>query len=257
MTRQIVVSVHDVAPSTAESSRRWVEILDSMGVRASLLVVGGPWQGKDLTSSDEFCRWLDAAERRGHEIVQHGWCHSHVKGNAGLVRRLAGNFIARGCQEFWELSYEDASTHLLLGREAMAQSGFRADGFVAPGWMMSPGTVSALKHLGYSWTTTHTRVISLSGGTSMFMPVVSQRPGGFGTGFTASAVRLAGAALTSGGRPYRVALHPNDLADSRARISSISVINRALGAGYETLTYGELLRTRGNDNVAHMGGRRS
>jgi hypothetical protein len=34
-----IVSVHDVAPSTFEQSRAWVEMLDRHRIRASLLVV--------------------------------------------------------------------------------------------------------------------------------------------------------------------------------------------------------------------------
>ena len=51
---QIVVSLHDVAPSTAELSRRWLELLETLGVRASLLVIPGRWNGQELSQSPAF-----------------------------------------------------------------------------------------------------------------------------------------------------------------------------------------------------------
>ena len=119
MSRDFVVSLHDVSPATAEASRRWLSIIESLGIRASLLVVPGPWRGRDIATSGAFCDWLYQASLRGHEIVQHGWCHAVVRGDVSQRRRALGDLVGRGCQEFWELDEETARTHLVLGREAL------------------------------------------------------------------------------------------------------------------------------------------
>ncbi|NCZ90931.1 MAG: DUF2334 domain-containing protein, partial [Actinobacteria bacterium] len=63
----VVVSVHDVAPATFERSVRILKILESRGVRASLLVIPGYWQDHGPVTNDDFARWLREAECRGHE----------------------------------------------------------------------------------------------------------------------------------------------------------------------------------------------
>lgn len=240
MRRSLVVSLHDAAPATAEVSRRWLDLLESVGVRVSILVVPGPWMGRDMSGADGFVEWLDAAAARGHEIVQHGWCHSSVRGDVSYARRVVGNLLGRGCQEFWELSEQDASVHLTLGREALRSQGIDTTGFVAPGWLMSGGTVSALRSLGYRWTTTHTAVMPLDG-EPIVMPVLSQRPGSRISGAVGVLTLNVARILMRGGVPFRVAVHPDDIRHRVLRGSVLEMCTGALGRGYESMTYGALV----------------
>ena len=75
----LIVSVHDVAPATSELSRRWLDNLETMGVKASLLVVPGFWKSRHLHDNQNFIDWLHAAELNGHEIVQHGLHHERMQ----------------------------------------------------------------------------------------------------------------------------------------------------------------------------------
>lgn len=162
---QIVVSLHDVAPATAELSRRWLDLLETLGVRASLLVIPGRWNGKELFKSPAFVDWLHAAESRGHEIVQHGLLHTRDKNFATASRRSqVGQLLGRGCQEFWELPYEEAFKRLIQGKSIMAKCGFQATGFVAPAWMMSEATLDALRDSGFQYTNNHTHLINTQTG---------------------------------------------------------------------------------------------
>ena len=36
---ELIVSLHDVAPSKAEMCRRWLEVLDSRNIKATLLIL--------------------------------------------------------------------------------------------------------------------------------------------------------------------------------------------------------------------------
>ncbi|MGH6655287.1 MAG: hypothetical protein ACRDVE_08775, partial [Actinocrinis sp.] len=50
----LVVSIHDVALATAAESARWLADLDGLGVRATLLVVPGPWREPALANAPEY-----------------------------------------------------------------------------------------------------------------------------------------------------------------------------------------------------------
>jgi uncharacterized protein len=238
---QIVVSLHDVAPATAELSRRWLELLESLGVRASLLVIPGRWNGQELSKSPAFVDWLHAAESRGHEIVQHGLLHTRDKNFASTSKRARiGQLLGRGCQEFWELPYEEAFQRLIHGKSIMTKCGFHATGFVAPAWMMSEGTLDALRDTGFQYTNNHTHLINTQTGEKKFVVVTSQRP--------RSLLSLPGVAVTNGiakyvesqGKPLRIAIHPADLMSPRLREANLKLITQFLSRGYVSMTYDEL-----------------
>ena len=235
---ELIVSLHDVAPSKAEMCRRWLEVLDSRNIKATLLVVPGLWNAKSLDSSPAFIEWLHAAQERGHEIGLHGFHHtSDRKYQTTLGRKVIGSVLARGCEEFWHLPYEEAHRRIRLGREKLHHFGFAPVGFVAPGWLMSPETVNALRDLGFSYTTTHTHFCDLASSTEIFIPSLSQRPQSLwtkaGVGInhaTVSVMRLRKA-------PIRIAIHPNDVVNPVVRNANISMIDRLMGHGYESKTY--------------------
>jgi predicted deacetylase len=238
---KIVVSLHDVAPATAELSRRWLELLETLGVRASLLVIPGRWNGQELSKSPAFVDWLHAAESRGHEIVQHGLLHTRDKNFASTSKRSRiGQLLGRGCQEFWELPYEEAFQRLIHGKSILTKSGFHATGFVAPAWMMSEGTLDALRDTGFQYTNNHTHLINTQTGAKKFVVVTSQRP--------RSLLSRPGVAVTNGiakyvesqGKPLRIAIHPADLMSPRLREANLKLITQFLSRGYVSMTYDEL-----------------
>lgn len=239
--RWLVVSVHDVAPGSDAASRRWLELLDARDMRASLLVVPGPWRGRRMTEGDDFSGWLRDAAAAGHEIVQHGWEHQAVPVAGHLLRRGVGRLAARGCAEFWTIDRVEATRRLEAGQAALRTSGLHADGFVAPGWLLGRDAMLAVRAAGFRYTTTHRGVLDLLTGRMLVVPALSQRP--------ASAVTAAAAALTTKwarrairhGRPLRVAAHPADLADRRTRQAVLGACEAAVDAGYRTTTYGGLL----------------
>jgi predicted deacetylase len=238
---QIVVSLHDVAPATAELSRRWLELLETLGVRASLLVIPGRWNGQEISKSPAFVDWLHAAESRGHEIVQHGMLHTQDKNFASTSKRSRiGQLLGRGCQEFWELPYEEAFQRLIHGKSILTKCGFHATGFVAPAWMMSEGTLDALRDTGFQYTNNHTHLINTQTGAKKFVVVTSQRP--------RSLLSLPGVAVTNGiakyvesqGKPLRIAIHPADLMSPRLREANLKLITQFLSRGYVSMTYDEM-----------------
>lgn len=243
----MVVSLHDVAPCTAEDSTAWMRLLEARGVRASVLVVPGPWRGATpLADAPDFAGWLRDLEGDGHEIVQHGWEHVEPSAVAtrGPVAAATGRLIARGCAEFWHLDHAEASRRLAAGRRVLADAGLHVNGFIAPGWLLSPAATSAVRDAGFRYTTTHRAVVDLATNRDIPCAALSQRPGSRLAGAAAALTTRLTAWSIRTGRPLRIAAHPADRRDRRAVRSVLDACDAALAAGYRSTTYADVQRSR-------------
>ncbi|MEY2626997.1 MAG: hypothetical protein RJB08_756 [Actinomycetota bacterium] len=238
MTR-LVVSLHDVAPSTAEKSRRWLELLEARSLHVSLLVVPGRWQGSELRSSGSFLSWLRRAESNGHEVVLHGWQHQRSGSPRGSRARI-GALLGRGCEEFWSADDAEASQRIADGLATLRDEGFSPTGFVAPGWLMSQATIRALRAASMRYTVTHTRVIDLESLHERRVPVTSQRPNSRLAGAAAYGTLGLAALQLSRAKPIRVAIHPNDIVEPLLRRTNLRLCDNAIGHGYTSMTYRDL-----------------
>jgi predicted deacetylase len=235
----LVVSVHDVAPASAEQTARWCADLDSLGIPTSLLVIPGPWRGAQLSDAPDLARVLAARVERGDEIVLHGWIHA--AGPEGpWHQRAVGRLVARGAAEFAALAVQEALARLRAGREALVAAGLPADGFCPPGWLASPGAVDALRQEGFTYLTTHRGLHDLGTRRTHRGFALSHRPGGFGE-------RLGVALMSRWARHnvardglVRIALHPDDLSRPGLRDATMRTIEAVLAAGATPMTYGSL-----------------
>lgn len=90
-----------------------MEQFDERGLSVSMLVVPGPWRDGNLLADAPFIEWLSTTMNKSHEVVLHGWSHKIDHGDRpGVLRALAGQFVARGCQEFWGLTETEAHVRL-------------------------------------------------------------------------------------------------------------------------------------------------
>ena len=233
----LVVSVHDVAPASFASSLGWVGELDRMGVAATLLVIPGPWRGETLRPGTAFAAWLRAARASGHEVAQHGWSHEAVSGHGPIFRRAAGRVLARGCEEFWSLTFAEASARLVRGRSALEYAGFGVEGFTPPGWLASLDAMEAMAASGFRYTTTHTAVIDLVAGRRHNALALCHRPGGRLEAVGARLMNTAARRLPPLGRGLRIALHPDEFLRPHLRRASLEAIAAALSAGARPVTY--------------------
>ena len=238
MRPSVVVSVHDVSPATADETARWCADLDGLGVRASLLVIPGPWRGMTLTP--DYAGILRRRAAQGDEIVLHGW--THTAGPEGpWVRRQVGRAIARGAAEFAALSEDEAAARLHSGRLALEQVGLPVDGFTPPGWLASPGAVRALRGQGFRYLTTHRGLHDLRTRTTYRAFALSHRPGGTGERLGAALMRAWARRGARRGGLVRLALHPDDLKRPGLRDTTLRSIEDILAAGGRALTYRDLL----------------
>lgn len=236
-----VVSVHDVAPSTAAQSRRWLADLDERGIPATLLLIPGPYQGGPrLADEPALVSCITKAIGRGHEAALHGYLHEGVAAGPHW-RRCVDRLLVRGAGEFWSLTRRQAEDRLRAGLEALADADIGVTGFTPPGWLASPGTRQALAALGFGYWTSHLGVHSLPGGPVRRMPALSHRPDGWGERAGARLMISAARALARSGTPFRIALHPADLGRPGLRHAALDAIDHALAAGGRPVTYETLV----------------
>jgi predicted deacetylase len=237
---RLVVSIHDVAPTTADQTRRWCADADSLGIPISLLVIPGPWRGASLADEPGYADVLRARAARGDELVMHGWAH-RAGPEGSLPRRLAGRIVARGAAEFGALDEVQAVDRLMSGRAVLRELGLTADGFTPPGWLASAATNRALRQVGFRYTTSHFGVLDLRTGRMRRGFALSHRPGGTGERLGAAImVRRAQWGASRGGL-VRIALHPDDLARPGLRDATLRAIEAVLATGGRAATYSDVV----------------
>jgi uncharacterized protein len=147
--RLLCVSLHDVAPATLPACRDVLDFLDALHIGPVSLLVVPDYHGLGRADRDDrFCDFVRARARRGDEIVLHGYLHRDPDARwRGLrdwfERRL--NIDREG--EFAHITAAVARVRLLRGLAVLRAAGWQPSGFVAPGWLMSPGTCEALQTL--------------------------------------------------------------------------------------------------------------
>jgi hypothetical protein len=238
----LLVSVHDIAPGTAEQSARWLAALDARGIPATLLLVPGPWRGPSLAQDARLAEELLAAEGRGHELALHGFYHLATHGSGSLWRRGVAQVLARGAAEFATLSEGEARARIKAGLEELADLGIEPVGFHPPGWLLSPEAVRAVRRSGLRYYSTHLSVHSFAeaGGAAelrLAAPALSHRPGGAGESLGVRMMTQGARRFARNGGAFRIALHPDDLARPRLREATLRAIDEALDLGARPTTY--------------------
>jgi uncharacterized protein len=204
------------------------------------LVIPGPWRGGSLAADQEFAAMLAERVSGGDEIIQHGWRHCVGPDRQGW-RSVTERALARGAGEFAAISEPAAALRLRAGRAALESVGLVAEGFTAPGWLHSRGTLAALRESGFRFTTTHTGVLDLLAGRHITGPVFSHRAGGTGQALAALVLTTGTRTMVCGSGLVRIALHPDDLSYPALRKATLTAIDRCLASGVRPTTYGALL----------------
>ena len=247
-----VISIHDVAPATFARSREWLERVEAHGLRATLLVVPGPWGSDGLEHHDDVVAWLHDVAARGHELSLHGWEHRAVvdpvwapTSRRGQLRSAYGRLLARGCAEFHDLGRDEAARRLRLGVAVMARCGIEPVGFTPPGWLSSPPARSVMADMGFAYTTSQWTVFDLRTDRRVRIPAVSQRPGSALAGIGATLNRVFVRHRARRSASVRLALHPNDL-HHRSLVDATEQMLADLAAAQrrgslDVVTYAELV----------------
>jgi predicted deacetylase len=160
--KSLVVSVHDVSPSTRAVCDRMLDALARLGVvRTSLLVIPNHHHHGHFLDDPAFCRWLASRATAGHEIVIHGYFHQRAAREGEDLRdRFVTQVYTAHEGEFYDLSQAEAAD--LLGRAKSDFARFRAEyapgvptpvGFIAPAWLLGAEAEAAVREAGFGYTT--------------------------------------------------------------------------------------------------------
>lgn len=252
--KSLIVSLHDVAPGSAETSRRWMELFDERNLAVSLLVIPGFWNGTELLADEQFQKWLAQISSSSHEIVLHGLNHQVIEEpSTNLFKLFSGRLFARGCQEFWALSKADAKAMVSDGLNKLSSLGYKPSGFIAPGWLASTGTKHAISEIGFSYTTSHLQISDLLFEKRHFASVICQRPNAPTTRLVMLMTTLLAEILMALHLPLRIAVHPEDLHDVKLRKRILKMISRAVVNGYQSITYDQFVTNTRKQNKIPTG----
>lgn len=244
MRPSVIVSLHDIAASTADATLTWLQHLEQRNVPATLLVVTGTWQGPPICDDPVLVDHLHRAVARGHEVAFHGVDHTAAapSRHRDHARAVTGQLLARGCAEFAAVDHHEAAQRLTSGLGDLRELGFDVTGFTPPGWLMSPGTLEALRHTGLTYATTQWHVRELSTWRRLRIPALSHRPGSSLSSTTAQALWRVGQHRLDRGRATRLALHPRDLDHPRLLAATLALLDHAVHVGARFTTYAHLVR---------------
>jgi len=166
----LVVSIHDVSPHTWAECDRIIQEFTELGLkRSSLLVVPDHHRRGHSLLNQDFCGWLARQVHAGHEIVIHGYTHLRADQNGdSLYKKLTTRFYTAGEGEFFDLDTRTAADLVTRAREEFREAGFETEGFIAPAWLLSDGAETALKEVGFQYTTRLGSVVDLQTGRTYY-----------------------------------------------------------------------------------------
>jgi uncharacterized protein len=165
-TDSLVVSLHDVAPSTQQTVNAIISELGRHGVRVCSILVVPDYHHEGLFAGRrEFVSWLKGLEADGHEIVIHGYFHERPSQRRETLRdKFVTRFYTQNEGEFYDLSYEEALRRVTTARDEFHAQGLKPRGFVAPAWLLGDEARRAICDAELEYTTRLRNVYDLRSG---------------------------------------------------------------------------------------------
>lgn len=162
----LVVSVHDVAPSTRETVEKMLPELAKRGVRrCSLLVVPNYHRRGSSLQDPKFVSWLRDLEAQGHEIVIHGYFHERPRReNETIQDKFLTRVYTDDEGEFYDIDYDEAFRRITSARDEFREQGLKPRGFIAPAWLLSAPGERAAREAEMEYTTRLSTVHDLRSG---------------------------------------------------------------------------------------------
>ena len=238
--KQLIVSIHDVAPPHRARVERLLDALQSAGVtRRSLLVIPNLRGESPIDRDASFCDWLRHRQQEGDEIVLHGYEHVAVGVPRTRLERLKNRWYTQGEGEFLALSYAEASDRIARGAAMLAAAGVRASGFIAPSWLINDDGLRAARNRGFDYTNSYFDVTDLVSNRRHIVPTLVFGPGhlneDLGVALQGFAVRFLAHCPA-----VRVVLHPPNI-DHPQRFARILHMIERLRRDRDATTYAQLL----------------
>lgn len=159
------VVIHDVAPATWPACQRLIQaIKDVADIPLTLLVVPRYHLNPSNRVFEQTMRHLMAD---GHELALHGYSHLDEGSPSGWLDHIKRRWYTAGEGEFSALHQMDALRKLQAGMSWFERRQWPLHGFVAPAWLMSPGTWRAVQSLPLRYTATLGAIYALPNGARL------------------------------------------------------------------------------------------
>ena len=154
-TDSMVVSLHDIAPSSQRIADEIISELTHRGVRTCSLLVVPDYHRQGLFTKDrQFVSWLRDLESDGHEVVIHGYCHQRPRrANETMRDKFLTRFYTNDEGEFYDLDYEESFHRITTARDEFRAHGLKPRGFIAPAWLLSEEAERAARDAELEYTT--------------------------------------------------------------------------------------------------------
>jgi hypothetical protein len=151
----MVVSLHDVAPSTQRIANTIISELARRGVNVCSLLVVPDYHHQGLfTRNQQFVSWLRGLEADGHEVAIHGYFHERpLRTKENLRDKFLTRFYTQQEGEFYDLTYDEALRRITAAQNEFRASGLKPLGFVAPAWLLGKEAERAARDAGMEYTT--------------------------------------------------------------------------------------------------------
>lgn len=243
MMRQIIVSIHDVHPSSLEACRQQVRFCESLGIRRfSILAVPAFHVHEPLHRSEELVKWLQARESLGDEVAIHGFYHLNTSAITSVPDWFWNRIYTANEAEFAALDFIEARNRIETGRQCLLDAGLHPVGFVAPGWLMNPNVTKAVFCLGLSYTNRLTAIIPASG-----KPIRRRSLCYSARAAWRRQISLVWNAMlwqtVKGNDLVRVSLHPSDLEHAPLRTQISAILANAVKLEYRSTTYRDFVNS--------------
>jgi hypothetical protein len=208
----MVVSLHDVAPSTRQIANTIISEFANRGVRVCSLLVVPDYHRQGLVTKDrQFVSWLRGLEADGHEIVIHGYFHERPRRTKESLRdKFLTRFYTQNEGEFYDLGYDEALGRIVAARDELRAHGLKPRGFVAPAWLLGEEAERAARDAEMEYTTRLRTVCDLRSGNvfparTLVYTVRNSLRRGVSRAWNATLFRfLKGTSL------LRISIHPSD-----------------------------------------------
>ncbi len=237
----LVVSLHDVHPSSLAAVARQRAELRAWGVEKTSLLVVPQWHGHESIEDDpRFAETISEWQAEGDEIVLHGWTHSTMGLRESAQDWFWTRLYTNREAEFRLATVPETEIRLTTGRELFERHGWRCTGFIAPAWLIAPHTFRVLREMGFAYTVTRQAIVPLSEGAAPVMSTslcYSTR-----SGWRRAASRVWNPALLRSVRELpvlRISLHPGDIAYPSVWKQIRRLTESALAQGRSALSYRE------------------
>jgi len=226
--RSFVVSVHDVAPSTRETSAKIIAAVREGGVRTASILVVPNYHGRGSFIEDPgFISWLRDLEARGYEIVIHGYFHQRPRGpKEGVTDKFITRVYTRDEGEFFDLDYNEALSRITKARDEFRAARLFPLGFIAPAWLLSSEGERAARDAGMQYTTRIDSVVDLQTGQreptrSLVYSTESRWRRTLSLGWNAALARSLEMRELA-----RLSIHPSDFAAGKIWVQILRLIER-------------------------------